>query len=77
MTFSLLETLFACDAFGKDAQPITSRWLNELNGLSLDLRNKALKQIEWQEKIEGLFDRVDLPELLTFVDFDNHSPPLL
>lgn len=70
LTFSLLETLFACDAFGKDVQPITAQWLKELNDLGVDLKNEALKQVVWQEKIEELFAQVDLPELLTFVDFD-------
>lgn len=70
VTFSLLETLFACDAFGKEVQPITARWLNELNGLGLDLRNEALTQVVWQEKVEELFTRADLPELLKFVDFE-------
>ncbi len=70
LTFSLLETLFACDAFGKAIQPITAKWLDELNNLSQDLRNETLTQVVWQDKIEELFAQVDLPRLLAFVDFD-------
>lgn len=73
MTFSLLETLFDCNAFGKDVQPITARWLNDVNTLGLDLRDESLKQVVWQEKVEELFGQVDLPELLKFVDFEQLS----
>lgn len=70
MTFSLLETLFDCEAFGKEVQPITARWLNELNDLGRDLRDEAMSQVVWQEKVEELFGEVNLPELLKFVELE-------
>ena len=70
LTFSLLETLFERDAFGAEIKPMTVQWLNDVNEISADLEDERLKQISWQEKVEELFDHVDLPELLELVDFE-------
>lgn len=70
LTFSLLETLFERDAFADSIKPVTVRWLAELNELSSDLKDEELKQVAWQSKVEELFGRVDLPQLLQLVDFE-------
>lgn len=70
LTFSLLETLFRCDAFGDEVKPIAAKWLAELNTLSLDLKGEKLNQIAWQNHVEQLMSRVDLAELLKFIDFE-------
>jgi len=70
LTFSLLETLFQGDAFAATIKPVAVRWLRELNQLSADLKDEHLKEVAWQQKVEELFARVDLPELLKLVDFD-------
>lgn len=70
LTWSLLETLFSGNAFGEEIRPIASKWLAELNAMSLDLKGKKLGPIEWQTKVEQLFSHVDLPELLRFIDFE-------
>ena len=70
LTFSLLETLHACDAFGAAVKPVAVKWLNEVNQLGFDLKDQKLKQTEWQTQVEELFGKVDLPELLTLIDFD-------
>lgn len=70
LTWSLLETLFAGDAFGDEVKLIAKKWLTDLNSMSVDLKGKKLEQLEWQKKVEQLFSKVDLPELLTFIDFD-------
>jgi hypothetical protein len=70
LTFSLLEFLFSKESFAAAIQPITARWLAELDSLGRDLKGKKLSQLSWQEKVEQLLAQVDLPELLTFIDFD-------
>ncbi len=70
LTWSLLETLFSGDAFADDVKPIAAKWLAELNAMSLDLKGRKLDPIQWQEQVEQLFGKVDLPELLQFIDFE-------
>jgi hypothetical protein len=70
LTFTVLETLFTTDSFGKEIQPVTARWLAELNQMSLDLKGQKLKQVEWQKQVESLLAKADLDDLLRFVDFD-------
>lgn len=69
LTFSLLESLFAGDAFAAEIKPVAANWLNSLNQLGQDLKGEKLSQVQWQSKVEELFGKVDLPDLLKFVDF--------
>jgi len=70
LTWSLLETLFSGDAFAEEVKPIAAKWLAELNSLSLDLKGKKLDPLQWQKQVEQLFSKVDLPEMLKFIDFE-------
>ena len=70
LTYSLLETLSAADAFGEEIKPITAPWLKEVNDISVELKGQPLEQLQWQQQIEGLMKQVDLPELLMFIDFE-------
>jgi len=70
LTWSLLDTLFSGDAFGEEVKPIAAKWLAELNSMSVDLKGKQLDPLQWQKQVEQLFARVDLPELLRFIDFE-------
>ncbi len=70
LTFSLLDTLCQCDGFADEIKPLTTRWLADVNAMAEDVKNQQLKQVEWQKKTEELFDKIDLPELLSLVDFD-------
>ncbi len=71
LTFSLLETVFECDAFAAKVKPLTTAWLNQLNELGMDLKGEKIKQELWQQKIEELYAQVQLSELLELIDFDN------
>jgi hypothetical protein len=73
LTFSLLDALWSRDAFAAEIKPITVAWFNELNQLGRDVKDGKLKQLEWQKQIEALYARVDLPDLLRFIDFDKLS----
>jgi len=70
VTLSLLETLFQRDAFGEEVKPLAAQWLAELNQMGLDVKGKKLKQVEWQSKVEELFAKVDLADLLKFIEFE-------
>lgn len=70
LTFSLLETLCQCDAFAAEVQPITLQWLRDVNQLGWDVKDQKIKQLDWQKKIEELFVKVDLADLLRLVDFE-------
>jgi hypothetical protein len=70
LTYSLLETLFAHDAFGADIRPQTVEWLAQVNALARDAQEQKLPQLEWQKQIERLFAQVNLPDLLRMIDFD-------
>jgi hypothetical protein len=70
LTYSLLDSLFAADAWGKEVKPIASQFFREVNESSQELRDRKLSQLDWQKHLELLMAKVDLPELLEFVDFE-------
>lgn len=69
LTYSLMETLFATDAFAKEIKHVTAKWLADLDQLGREVKGD-LRQVVWQEKVHELFAKADLPELLNFIDFD-------
>ena len=70
LTYSLLETLIARDAFGHDAKVLAAKWLKDLNELSHDVKGKKIEQIEWQKKVDSLLGHADLADTLKLLDFD-------
>lgn len=68
--YSLLETLYLTDAFGKPIKPITDHWAKQLNTLCLDLKKSALSQRQWQDQIEQLLSSIEMNDLLAFIDFE-------
>ena len=70
LTWSLLDTLFSRNAFGDEVKLIASKWLAELNAMSLDLKGKKQEQVQWMKQVEQLLAKVDLAEMLKFIDFD-------
>lgn len=70
LTWSLLDTLFARDAFGDEVRVIASKWLADLNAMSLDLKGKKLDPVQWQKQVEQLLARVDLADMLKFINFE-------
>jgi hypothetical protein len=70
LTFSLLETLADGDLFAAEVRPDVVRWLADVNQLGRDLKGQAIDQLAWQTKVEELLVRVDLPDLLSLVDFE-------
>jgi hypothetical protein len=70
LTFSLLETLVCGDVLADEIAPVTAKWLAELDALGRDVRGQKLKQVDWQKKVEELMARVDMADMLKFIDFD-------
>lgn len=70
LTWSLLETVLSNDLLADDVKLIAGDWLARIDEMSRDLKGKSLTELQWQEQVEKLFSRVDLPELLRFLDFD-------
>jgi len=68
LTFGLLQVLWARNLFAAPIKPVIGSWFQELHAIGQDLRGQKLKDVEFQAKMEELFRRVDLPELLRFVD---------
>jgi hypothetical protein len=66
----LIETLYAGNLFADSVKPIIQQWLKDLNDLGQDLKGHKVKDIDFQAKLEELYGRVDLPELLKLVDLD-------
>jgi len=52
-------------------EPVLKHWAIGLNEYCADLKTSKLSQIEWQSAVETLFGRIDLPELLKFIDFES------
>lgn len=70
LTWSLLDTVLSNDLLADDVKLIAGDWLARIDDMSRDLKGEALTQLQWQEQVEELFTRVDLAELLRFLDFD-------
>lgn len=70
LTYSLLETISNRDAFADEVKPTAEKWLVDVHQLSVDLKGQKLPQLDWQKKVEELFVKVDLPDVLKLIDFD-------
>jgi hypothetical protein len=69
LTYSLLESLCQADAFASEIQPVAASWLAEINRMSADLKGAKLTPVQWQAQVDQLSEKVDVPELLKFIDF--------
>ncbi len=68
---SLLEHLCSGNLLAADAHSKAARWLGDVNEIGVDLKGGKMKEIEWQKKVEDLFqNEIELTELLKFIDFD-------
>lgn len=69
-SYFFLETMFSHELFARPLQPLMAHWAKELNTICQDLRTHALSLVHWQERIEALLNRVEIGEMLRFIDFD-------
>lgn len=71
VSYSLMEILFERNAFGASVKPILKHWSIRLNEFCSDLKKGTISPGEWQEQIDILYNTIELPELLKFIDFEN------
>jgi len=70
LAYGLIQMLWARDLFAADVKPIVGQWFKDLNALGQDLKGQKLKDVEFQAKMEELYKKVDLAELVSFVELD-------
>jgi hypothetical protein len=70
VSYGLIETLFGRGLFADEVKPVIHKWMVELHDLSKDLKDQKLKDTDFQTKLEDLYRRVSLAELLKLLDFD-------
>ena len=71
LAYSLLETLFTHPAVAAESVPDAAvKWLKEVNTLAADVKEQRLKQVDWQKNVEELFRQIELPDLLSVLQFD-------
>jgi len=66
----LIETLFHNNLFADSVKPIVGPWLTDLTNLTRELRGEKMKDTEFQAKMEELYRKVNLPELVKAVPLD-------
>src|SRR5262249_8787262 len=70
LTFGLVETLFTRDLLAADAKPMIGKWVVELAEMCQSVKDRKVKDTDWQAKMEELYKRCDLPELGKLIDLE-------
>jgi len=70
LNYFLLESLFNSRAFAKPVTPIANHWAKQLTEICSDLKLQKISPVLWQQQVEKLFNHIELPELLKFIDFE-------
>ena len=68
-SYALLRTLFTTDTFADSVKPVTGGWLRGLHEMSLDLERAKITPGQWRTKIDKLYNRLALEELLARIEF--------
>jgi len=69
-SYTLFNSIFATSSFASAVSPITRHWAIELNEYCADLKKASVSPGEWQSLTEQLFQRIQLDEILQFIDFE-------
>jgi hypothetical protein len=69
LTASLVRTLCVGQTLNAGVRPVAAKWLAEVEEMTKSLRGRMIRQTDWQEKIEALFARLDLQDLLRAIDY--------
>lgn len=70
LSYSLLDSLFAANAIPAKLAPLTNHWAKDLEDICQDLRVSSITPALWQDHVEDLFQKIELKELLQFIDFE-------
>lgn len=68
LAFGLVDMLWSQNLLAEPVRPVVGQWFKDLYGIGADLHGQKLKDVEFQAKMEELFRKVDLAELVKFVD---------
>jgi hypothetical protein len=68
--FGLIEMLYARDLFADAVKPVVNQWVADLHAIGQDLKNQKLKDVDFQKKLEELYKKVNLPDLIKLVQLD-------
>jgi hypothetical protein len=70
MAYGLIETLYQRRLFADSVRPVVHKWMAELHALCQDVKTQKLQDTVFQAKLEELYRRVDLAELVKLLDLD-------
>ncbi len=70
LAYGLIETLHTRNLFADEIKPVIDKWMVELADLCKDVKDQKIKDIDFQAKLEELYKKVDLPDLLKLVELD-------
>jgi hypothetical protein len=70
MAYGLIDTLYNHRLFADAVRPVVHQWMIDLHELCKDVKGQKIKDLEFQAKLEELYKKVDLKELIAFVDLD-------
>jgi hypothetical protein len=66
----LIDGLWTRRLFAGSVGPVVGDWFKELNAISRDVHEHRLKDVEFQQSLERLYQKVNLADLLESLDFD-------
>jgi hypothetical protein len=70
LAFGLIETLYNRNLLADEIKPVINKWMVDLAELCKDVKEQRIKDIDFQAKLEDLYKKVDLLELVKLVDLD-------
>jgi hypothetical protein len=70
LTFSLVRALCGGQILRAAVRPVAFKWLAEVEELSSGLKGRKLRPGEWQTKVEELFHRIEMKDLLRSINYD-------
>ena len=68
LAYGLIDALWTQNLFAAEVKPVIDHWFKDLYAVGEDLHGQKMKDVEFQAKMEDLFRKVDLPELMKFID---------
>lgn len=68
-SYALIDSVFAVNAFSGHISPIAKHWSIMVHEYCSDLKKNTITPLEWQNLVDQLFNKVELNELLNFIDF--------
>jgi len=57
-------------AMASAVSPILIKWLNDVNDLARSIKEEKITQVEWQNTMAALYNRLPLSDLLKYIDFE-------